>query len=196
MTRYRVKTLDQAALKADSRALFAQASGFAPDIVIGIKTGGYTVAALMFDAGPSMPVLLPITSQRAGTAKKSRSFFFAYVVRHLPRWLNNQLRLIEHARILHRNRDLDFVECTLDEAELQAIEQALALKPDARVLIVDDACDTGSTMLAVAAKLQSMAPNAMLKTAAITVTMPSPRIEPDYRVYHYVLCRFPWSFDF
>ena len=67
----------------------------------------------------------------------------------------------------------------------------------ARILIVDDAVDSGSTMAAVRKAINAIAnPSAVIKIAAITVTTPAPFIEPDFfLLYRYVLCRFPWSLD-
>ena len=63
-----------------------------------------------------------------------------------------------------------------------------------KVLIVDDAVDSGATMLAVAEALREANPEAEIRTAAITVTTPKPLITPDYSMYK-DLIRFPWSMD-
>jgi hypoxanthine phosphoribosyltransferase len=65
-----------------------------------------------------------------------------------------------------------------------------------RVMVVDDAVDSGVTLAAVLRTLrESCPPGTELRTAAITVTRPSPAVEPDYALWRGVLCRFPWSFD-
>ena len=63
--------------------------------------------------------------------------------------------------------------------------------------IVDDSIDSGGTMLAVYNIIKAEAQlGAIIKTASITVTTENPLIQPDIVLFKYVLCRFPWAFDF
>ena len=87
---------------------------------------------------------------------------------------------------------------TPEAAELAAIAaQVQALGRPPRILIIDDAVDSGATLAATIDHIQAIAgPDAVLRTAAITVTTAAPSIEPNFMLYRYVLCRFPWSLDF
>lgn len=65
-----------------------------------------------------------------------------------------------------------------------------------RILIVDDAVDSGSTMASVINLLNQEFPGNIIRTAAITVTTSTSLVEVDYALYREgVLVRFPWSND-
>jgi hypothetical protein len=198
--RYRVLTLDQPALKDAAQRLYALAQrDFAPQLIVGVRTGGYLAAELM-DLQDGA-ILLPLTSQRPGTSispgteAKNRSSFFKHWLRRLPYFVNDRLRIFEH-RVLLRKANRTKGERTLRSDELEAIAAAVA-EGRTRILIVDDAVDSGSTLLAVSARLCELTGSGgIVRTAAITVTTPRPLVEPDYILYRNVLCRFHWSFDF
>lgn len=64
------------------------------------------------------------------------------------------------------------------------------------MLLVDDAVDSGTTMLRVAEALRCGNPEIELRTAVITVTTAAPLLRPDYTIYDdRTLIRFPWSMD-
>ena len=66
-----------------------------------------------------------------------------------------------------------------------------------RILIVDDAIDSGRTMKRVVDAIRSVAADKKLAIAVITVTKPQPLVRADYKLYDGgVLVRFPWSKDF
>jgi hypoxanthine phosphoribosyltransferase len=65
-----------------------------------------------------------------------------------------------------------------------------------RVLVVDDAVDSGVTLATVLRLLRETSPaDTELRSAVVTVTLAQPLAEPDFVLYRGVLCRFPWSFD-
>lgn len=164
-----------------------------PALVVGVRTGGHVVAELMprnADTG-----LLPITLRRASTAKKERSAVLRGVLARLPYSIGNLLRIAEHF-VLNRLRSPRVVPRQFDPSEVTAIVEFLRGRERPYVLVVDDAVDSGVTLAAVVAELRGACPAASIKTAAITVTTSAPLIEPDFRLYTHVLCRFPWSFDF
>ena len=198
--RYRVHTLDKAALRIAAAKLYDTArQDFHPNLVVGVRTGGYVIAE-MLDLQDDA-VLLPLTSQRPGTAlspgtvAKSRSSFFTHGLRRLPYFVNDRLRLFEHRVLLRRANRTKGVR-TLRKEELDAIAAAISAGRN-KILIVDDAVDSGSTLMAVSDTLRELAgPDGIVRTAAINVTTPTPLIEPDYILYRNVICRFHWSFDF
>lgn len=65
-----------------------------------------------------------------------------------------------------------------------------------RILIVDDAVDSGESMKKVVETVRGLNPRASVRTAAITLTTPAPAVSPDYYLYNQVLVRFPWSKDY
>jgi hypoxanthine phosphoribosyltransferase len=198
MATYRVETLDPDRLKQTALALYAKAAAdFHPQIVIGVRTGGYHIAELMqagFEPGVR---LLDVTCRRPGTHKKSQSSLFQRTLKLLPRFINDRLRIVEHRMLLQRHATVQQSERTIPDSELAAIAVALDGLDAARILVVDDAVDSGSTLLTVTKKIGAIASaHATIRTAAVTLTTRTSLIEPDYVIYRDVLCRFPWSFDF
>jgi hypoxanthine phosphoribosyltransferase len=168
---------------------------FAPGLLVGVRTGGLVVAeAMARSASIPMPVL-PLTCRRPATGLKSRIPGLKAILASMPEpWLN-ALRQVEH-RLLTGRRKIA-APPPVDQNEADAIGIWLANTPGAvRVLVADDAVDSGVTLATVLRTLRSVCPPATeLRAAAITVTMENPAVEPDYALYRGVLCRFPWSFD-
>ncbi len=171
---------------------------FRPNIVLGIRSGGFLVAELMAEALPTEAILLPITCRRPSTGKKKRFQAVKDLLMSLPNALTDRLRVLEHMLLTQMREPQARADFTPDANELGQIAHLLRLRgADARVLIVDDAVDSGATLLAVMNIVRDvMHPEAILKTAALTVTTSAPLVQPDYVMYRYVLCRFPWSLDF
>ncbi len=197
--RFEVRTLDERGLQAAAHALSAVVQqDFRPNVVIGIRTGGYHVADLMTEALPVEAILLPITCRRPSTGKKQRFGVVKDALMALPHAVTDRLRVLEHKMLTEMRAPKPLTEYTADPEELAQIEHLLTLRgADARILLVDDAVDSGATMLAVIDTVREvMHADAVLKTAALTVTTSEPLVQPDYLMYRHVLCRFPWSLDF
>lgn len=192
--KFTVKTLNDQELCADSNELGAVIfKDFLPDIIIGIRSGGYVVAEMMAKGAKHTHLLLAISRRRSSTKKKKR---LKNILKHLPYIISNRLRIWEH-KALNSRPPAENQPFTPDAGELSALRAYLQVRKACRILIVDDAVDSGATMKAVFDLVKTEADSAcIIKTAAITVTTSSPLIQPDYKLYHYVLCRFPWSFDF
>ncbi len=189
--KFSVKTLDQRGLQAAAEQLRARvAKDFAPQLLIGVRTGGYVVAEYFSQATQPVP-LAPITCRRPSTGKKQKSSALKKLLLKAPVFLTNQLRVAEHIWLTQMKEPV-LRSFTFDEAEIALIKQMGATK----ILILDDSVDSGATLKAVFDALKLACPNAIIKTAAITVTTENPLLKPDYSLYHYVLCRFPWSLDF
>lgn len=167
-----------------------------PDVVIGIRTGGLTVAESMARAIPDPPAVLPLTSRRAATGAKSRIRILPQLLRQLPRPAVDGLRIAE-LKLLSRHRRRRPPQQYVDPEEAAAIRSYLAGTPSgSTILVVDDAVDSGVTLATVLQVLGEIRPGELVfRSAAITVTLDSPLVQPDYALYRGVLCRFPWSFD-
>ena len=191
-SKFHVRTLDDAGLSDAARAVAMMAQLFQPTLLIGIRSGGYVVAQR---AAPHLPpaTLLPITRQRPSSKHKQVSLV-KRIVGKLPRFIADQLRIAEHM-LLTQFRPPKPADFTPDAAELAAIVRALGQNPKANILIMDDSVDSGATLAAVADMIRKIAPHAPIKTAAITVTTDAPLVTPDFFLYRYALCRFPWSLD-
>ncbi|MEK6747357.1 MAG: phosphoribosyltransferase family protein [Rickettsiales bacterium] len=192
-----VKTIDNIGLQDASNALNALIlQNFVPDIIIGIRTGGYIIAEIMAKELQKKPLLLAISRQRTGTQKKSRIKCLKKILGLLPYKVTDYLRIIEH-KYLHSKPIAERQSFSPNIDELSAIRGALRACDNYKILIVDDAIDSGETMKAVLDVVRAEAnSDCIIKTAAITVTTDSPLVQPDYTLYRHVLCRLPWSFDF
>lgn len=190
-----LKTLHQPAFDmACAKLMRLVAADFAPIMVVGIRTGGLTVARAMARA-TVLPVF-PITCQRATTTAKSRLPWLRPLLAALPRPLLDLLRRLEH-RLLIARRTRKPPAQSVDREEAAAIAATLATCPAApRVLVADDAVDSGITLMTVVRLLREICPpGTEIRSAAITQTFEHPAVRPDYVLYRGLLCRFPWSFD-
>jgi hypoxanthine phosphoribosyltransferase len=194
--RFRVETLDKNQLSGASAKLAASIGSFRPDLIIGIRSGGYVVAERMAAHFPET-ALLPITCRRPSTKKKQKSSLLKNLLRRLPESINSRLRILEHI-VLTQLRAPKQSVFTPDAEELRVIENhLLSAGGNPNILIVDDSVDSGATLAAVVDMVKTIAgPGAAIKTAVITVTTAAPFVEPNFMLYRYVLCRFPWSLDF
>ncbi len=192
-----VQTLDNNGLKEASFSLNTMIfNDFIPNIIIGIRSGGFIVAEIMAQSAKHKPLLLAISRHRASTEKKNKIKGLKSFLKLLPYPITNQLRIWEHKKLTSKpvSKTIEFIPDTNELANLRGFLKA---KPESKILIVDDAVDSGETMKAVLDLVRKEAdPSCIIKTAAITVTTDTPIIKPDYILYNHVLCRFPWSFDF
>lgn len=182
----KVTTLNDEAFAEACRRLEERTRAFGPDLVVGIATGGELVAGRMFASVPHVSV----ASRRPTTAAKERCGGVWRLVRRLPLWMRDALRLAE-ARMLsaRKPRQIEAVELSPSAA--------IAIAGARRVLIVDDAIDSGATMARVLEAVRSVGGERQTATAVINVTTKKHLVEPDYRLYaDRRLVRYPWSKDF
>lgn len=153
-------------------------STFAPDQILYIETGARLLAA-SFHRKRRIP-MLPIVIRRAGSSTKAR---YSFLLRLIPLWILDLLRQLERRR-------------SSSAPNMRHIEAA----PDAdftrkRVLILDDAADSGeSLLLARRWVMERGAAECDVKFATISVTQARARELVSYWIYPQ-LCRFPWSSD-
>src|SRR5262249_36763867 len=119
---------------------------YAPTLIIGIRTGGFSVAqAMAAAASPDIPVL-PLTCRRATPAAKSRLPLLRTILGALPRSMVDLLRQMEH-RFVTPGHTGDGRRQEIDAAEVAAIAEHLESLHDApRLLVADDAVDSGTTL--------------------------------------------------
>lgn len=165
------------------------ANGAAPDVLVGIITGGAIVARNISKYFPDAR-LMNLCLQRSTTRLKGP--WFSGIVKILPRFLQNWLRMAESSVLSISSTRKDNRSVELPE-ELRLY---LNGNPSASIMVVDDAVDSGNTMKRVVDTLAKAWPRAKITTAAITVTTLHPVIEPDIALYrNRTLIRFPWSSD-
>ena len=168
-----------------------------PDALIAIPTGGWHVAQAMAKAaGGDLPVL-SLTCRRPSSKLKPGSSAVRRMVSGLPRPIVDRLRLAEHALLTRRPAAAPTAPYQFVEQEVEALQRWLASAPaQPSLLVVDDAVDSGATLSQVVDAIRRHAPTgASVRSAVITVTTDWPLIQPDHRMYHRQLCRFPWSMD-
>lgn len=157
-------------------------ASFAPDAILAIANGGVRVAENMFKDLPHFIV----ESHRPSTKKKESMGTTMRIIRRLPLWVKNGLRIAE-ATILslkkHKIAELpDFNPDILSDYE--------------NILIVDDSVDSGMTLTGVQEVLSRGSARHNVRAAVITVTTSKPLSVPDYTLYNnHILIRFPWSKD-
>lgn len=182
----KVTTLNDEAFSEACRRLEERTRSFGPDLVVGIATGGELVAGRMFASVPHVSV----ESRRPTTAAKERCGGVWRLVRRLPLWMRNSLRIAE-ARMLSAGKPREVGAVELSPDAVAAIAGA------GRVLIVDDAIDSGATMARVLEAVRGVGGERQTATAVINVTTKKHLVEPDYRLYvDRRLVRYPWSKDF
>ncbi|HTW72132.1 MAG TPA: phosphoribosyltransferase family protein [Acetobacteraceae bacterium] len=192
-----INTLDPPRFAAACASLMQQAMDrFDPDVLVGVRTGGLVVAEAMADSVQNRVPVMPLTCRRASTSAKSRFGLLPAVLAVLPQAVVDGLRWLEH-RLLSALRRRKSTPQEIDHAEAMAIGEYLTAHAAARrVLVVDDAVDSGVTLSTVLRLLREAAPGGTeLRSAVVTVTLDQPLVEPDFALYRGVLCRFPWSFD-
>lgn len=210
----RVITLTQRQLTEECRRLqsMVERAGFTPDCILSIRSGGTYVAREMYHDVPHQEVTL---RRRSTGAKRSRcGQLLAMLLRHLPVWLTDRLRILESQRLhsdFHRRYSSQgAVEEAVSEARRRIEGMPAALTQRfSRILVVDDAVDSGLTLKAVLAELRAAAATELrgtqpeIRSAVITVTTPDPIVRPDFYLYPslcsaddaFTLIRFPWSAD-
>lgn len=185
---WKILTLDNDAFSEACRNLEAKVveSGYYPDMVVSIRSGGMFVGNKMFAGVKHRSTLL----QRPSTAHKRR--FVTAIVRALPRFVQNFLRIAE-ARILGRRKAR-----LISDGDSPQIHIPFGPSEKARrILVVDDAVDSGYTLFHVLEAFRKVLPEeADVRSAVITVTTDEPLVVPDYFLYNdNTLVRFPWAMD-
>ena len=180
----RVLTLDMGVVEWCGRELEMKAREFDPELVIAIARGGVTLAKYMFEDVPHLDV--DIHRPSTGWKRKMRSIM--RLTRFLPRWIGDELRISEAKRLAkHKPRAI--------VATPEAVKEMLdAAEYATRILVVDDAVDSGATLRAVFDALKDC--GAEVRGASIALTRPDPVAFPYYHIFQQLtLVLFPLYSD-
>jgi hypoxanthine phosphoribosyltransferase len=113
---------------------------------------------------------------------------FGKIIKLLPKRVNNVLRMAEA-------KCLSIAKISKRRLLLTA-KQIDVLGNAEKILIVDDAVDSGATLSAVIEAIAKLPGKRNVRTAVITVTASDPAVMPDFFIYNnHTLIRFPWSAD-
>lgn len=193
-----VITLSPALLDAACQQLSqrVKTSGYTPTLIIGIQTGGAEVARLLKRNFPEVEYC-EVRISRPTTKQKGKGLTHR-LLQYLPLGFCDMLRVVESRFNEWRSqgqRPVRIGKLSLPiEANLRLTSRPAS---QSRILLVDDAVDTGATLQMACEQLRSHYPDVEVRTAVITVTTAHPACEADFFLYHNrTLCRFPWSNDY
>lgn len=155
-----------------------RAAGFAPEVIIYLETGARLIA---HELGTRFGLpLFGIAVRRGGYGLKRK---LAPVAARLPVWLRDCARRIEQFSGIHRYT-----------SRTTSVPPGLMIA-GRRVLLVDDAADTGRTLETARKILMSAGVSYDdLRTAVLAATTPRGRAVSDFYLFDCV-CRMPWSSD-
>ncbi len=164
------------------------------DVVIGIASGGVPVARNLLPDNGLQP--LTVTLRRPATKMVKQPLLKRWLAA-LPRPVLDRLRIMESRLYALRDRrdTAPPAPVALNE-ELRGSLLALEEKKGSplRILIADDAADSGTTIRRVRRALRELLPRADIATAVMTVTRQAADDAADYSLYRDgTLIRFPWS---
>lgn len=165
---------------ADVLAVRIRESSFYPEEIAHVETGARILAHLLAERLGLRTT--PLWVQRGGNGLKRR---LAPLVPRLPVGLRDGLRRVEEWTGVHR----------FTTRRIRLGEEAAARLRGRRVLLVDDASDTGRTLATARALLESKGVRASdLRTAVIGATTPRGRLGVDFFLTE-KNSRLPWSAD-
>lgn len=182
MTRFKVISLDWQSFSAACKKLRSSIdkSGFKPDAVIAIPRGGSNLLLYGWCDIPNIEIKIqkPSKFSLKKHAKK--------LLRLLPLAFRDRLRIWDAKRLVKRTGHM--ADTTI---KLPAIDSSIK-----KILLLDDAVDSGATLQAIIAEAKAQWPDIEVRSAVITVTSEHPVCMPDYYLYHNLtLVRMPWSID-
>ena len=179
---YKVKTLYPELFKQTCLDLRkkVESSGFHPDVIIAIPRAGIWIQEAAWTDFPQIPVKLIRPSK--GKLKKKVS----WIIKRLPLRLRDNLRIWEARKLVKRKKHMTTTSIILPSL------------PDnvRKILLIDDAVDSGATLKAIMDKFKAEYPQADIRSAVITLTYSQAVYRPDYCVFDdAILIRTPWSID-
>ncbi|MDE5857200.1 MAG: hypothetical protein K2H32_02425 [Muribaculaceae bacterium] len=154
-------------------------SAYHPDCILAVLNGGLKPAEIICKELSRLYNDNSIELIHVGVNKKNRNFASFQILRYFPIGLLNCLRIIS----LKIKRVVPFEKTCFIKVIIPARCQ--------NILIVDDAIDTGKTLLSILNELN----NVNFKTAVLTVTIDNPKVTPHYNLFKNVILRFPWARD-
>ena len=165
-----------------------------PDVIIGVLNGGGYVGRQIVQVSPKETTYVEVKIQRDGTTKKEKGLIHR-ILQSLPYGVLNILRILESIVLEYKSKKNN----TKRKGTIKLPDNVVSFLSDGenkKVLLVDDAIDSGATLLLIKQYLMSKFENIDVKIAVITITTKLPLLVADYyRYYNRTLIRFPWSND-
>lgn len=155
-------------------------SEFKPEIAIYIPSKGAKMKQFMFVQidGAEVEIIRP--------SKNGMLKCVSRILKHMPAKLVDRIRVAEAHFLVKRRSHMHSVRLSLPEISSDVN----------RVIVIDDAVDSGATLHKVMSELQEAYPAVTFKSAVLTVTSTHPIYRPDFTLYdNQTLIRTPWSID-
>jgi hypoxanthine phosphoribosyltransferase len=185
-------TLDNDLFKNSVLELWSQIiTEYIPDKVIVVESGGGHLVDVLIENGKVIQKdIIRIKATRKLTGlKKSRG---ATLIKLLPDTFSILLRNIES----YIKEFIFTVFKQENERVINFVSGNISEISGKKVLILDDAVDSGVTLRSIVEFVQMNASEKIeIKTASLTVTFKKPLVFPNYFLYKRTLIRFPWSID-
>ncbi|MDE5997455.1 MAG: phosphoribosyltransferase domain-containing protein [Muribaculaceae bacterium] len=135
-----------------------------------------------------------VALQRPSTKRKNGKV--SYLLKRLPYPILDIMRMVE-STLFSLRRKIKAPTSTPSVGMPEGLIITLREKEFPNILIIDDAIDSGDTLLAIAETLRKTNENTNVRIAVLTETTSHPRIRADYSLYrNKTLIRFPWSNDY
>ena len=182
MADFRVLTLDwdSFSLICSELRRLTDAAAFRPDIIISVPRGGTYV--LQYGWPDVRHESVSIIRPHRTSLKTAAS----YILRYMPLSWRDRLRIWDAKKLVNRSGHMSDAEIILP-----SLDHSIR-----RVLLVDDAVDSGATLSTICEEFRRNYPDISFRTAVITVTAANPVFMPDFYLYHnFTLVRMPWSID-
>ena len=194
----KVVTLSQKELRDEAFALCKTIleDNFTPDIILGIATGGVFISQPIRECfeEKSWHGFYAETKLSRHTTEIKKSINVKSILQRLPYSILNLLRVLEVT--LFEKMKSDRYNPDKESKVTLAKELQDKIKNAKSILIVDDAIDTGATVLAIQNVIKLLNPHIITKVAVLTVTHKKPYVMPDYTNHKRVLLRCPWAEDY
>lgn len=166
-----------------------------PVVVIGVANGGVPLAdhfsKYLSNNHQNSVSSFVVKCQRNSTKPKSSSLGKAVfsIIQFFPKIILNYARVIEFY-MLNRSKGKLSQRVVVDSTIPNNYDLSSSI-----VVIIDDAIDSGSSIVAVKSFLEEQYRLKEVLVATVVVTTSSPLINPNFSLYSNVLVRFPWSKD-
>ena len=187
-----VVTLSQEAFSKKCTELISNLD-FKPELVIGVMYGGgFVLQEIRSNEYFQQSKFELVKYQRNQKVKKNRGI--KILLKLLPYKVSDWMRVLESKKAKKSIASLNLKELSKQEINLKFTSELV--KPLQKVLIIDDAIDTGKTMFIIKNNLNRLFPNVQIKIAVISWTIETSIVKPDYFIFKNILVRFPWSKDY
>lgn len=168
------------------------------DVIAGVRRGGSIVCDAMLRDMPAAAYTLRADVKLQRPSTKRKGAVFSKILATLPRPVLDWLRIIESLMLdaRHRLRDMRGRKPATPVDIPAQLAAALADAAAPRVLIIDDAIDSGETLFSIITALKQLNARAEIRVAVLTVTTCNPRVDADYALHRdRTLLRLPWAAD-